>query len=434
VTLPELKPPAPDAAFGLGFYGSRSPGADGRAKATADAFVVTEISDYPLPDPEGPFTVVRVRSRDWEQHELAAAIARRWGLPPHALRWAGTKDRRAVAERLFSFRGVGPERPLDLPRVELLEAYRARTPLVLGHHFGNAFAIRIDALAVDPATSVDRYRAIEAELRARHGLPNFFGPQRFGEVRPVTAAVGRALVRGDVAGAVETYLTEVPALAAPGPGDVARRAYAEHHDPARALREFPSEYRFERTLLDHLARGRPPERAFHALARELRLLFVHAYQSLLFNRWVTARWAAGLPLDRPVAGDRILRYERDGTVRGDHPVPVDDGNLPECTALVERDRAVVAGPLVGYATPSGPDRPSALLEQLLAEEGIDRGAFSVPRTPDVASRGAYRPLLLPLPPIGLAPEPEAVTFRFALPRGAYATVLLREFLKSGAST
>ncbi len=425
-------PPAEERALGLGFYGSEAPGVDGRLKESADAFRVTEISSYPLPDPNGPVTVLRVVSRDWEQHELAAALGRRLGLPPHAVEWSGTKDRRAVAERLFSYRGPPPDRQLGLRDVELVESYRARDGLVLGHHYGNAFEIRVGALAAAPVDSVRAYRAIDTELREAGGFPNFFGPQRFGEVRPITHDVGRWLVRGDPARAVEVYLAGRPEAGASGPGDEARRAYAEHHDPARALREFPPEYRFERILLDHLARGHPPERALRGLSRELRTLFVHAYQAWIFNRWLTARAAREVPFDRPVAGDRIVRVGRDGTVRGTDSVPVDADNLPECADLVARGRAGVAGPLVGYETPVGPGVPGEILEGLLAEEEVRPADFRLVAAPDLASRGTWRPVRVAEPPVAFAAGDADVRLRFALPKGSYATVLLREFLKHGA--
>ena len=118
----------------------------------------------------------------------------------------------------------------------------------------------------------------------------------------MTHVVGREVVRGDLAAAVETYLGRAPPGDPRRIGDAARRTYAETHDPVRALREFPSHYRFERAILERLARGDPAERAFRALDRELRLLFVHAFQALLFNRWTSRRHAEGLPLDRPLAG------------------------------------------------------------------------------------------------------------------------------------
>ncbi|EQD58976.1 tRNA pseudouridine synthase D, partial [mine drainage metagenome] len=205
-----LEPPPEERAIGIGFYASRTPGLPGRLKSSPDAFRVTEISSYPRPDPDGAFVVLRIVSRDWEQHELGAAIARRLGRPSGSLEWAGTKDRRAVAERLASYRGDLPSGPLDLPRVELIEAYRARDGLVLGHHYGNAFDIRIDGIARPAAEAVEVYRRIAEELRTAGGVPNFFGPQRFGEVRPITHEVGRWIVRGDLARAVDAYLIDRP--------------------------------------------------------------------------------------------------------------------------------------------------------------------------------------------------------------------------------
>jgi len=415
------------------FYGTSTPGVAGRVKSSPEAFRVSEISNYPVPDPAGAYTILRVESHDWEQHELGQAIARRLGLPSASVQWAGTKDRRAVADRLFSYRGPPPTNDLGLPRVTVREAYTARDGLVLGRHFGNAFEIRVDELAAPVPEALDRFRATEAELRELGRWPNFFGPQRFGEVRPVTHDVGRLVVRGDLAGAVETYLVARSPGSPDRAGDVARANYAATHDAARALEEFPTNYRFERSILERLAKGDPAERAFRALGRELRLLFVHAYQALVFNRWLGRRVAAGIPLDRPTSGDHLLRIGRDGTVRSQEGIPVTDDNLAECSDLVARGGAWVAGPLVGYDTPDPEGPVGALLDRLLDEEGVRREMFRVPACPEVASKGAWRPAVLPVPPLGLSEaEPGGVRFRFALPKGAYATVFLREFLKNGS--
>jgi tRNA pseudouridine13 synthase len=427
------RPSAAERHIGLDFFATGTPGIPGRLKSTPEEFRVTEISSYPFPDDAGSYVVLRLVSRDWEQHELAAAVAHRLGLPPHAVQWAGTKDRRAVSERLFSYRGSLPTRELALRDVTLVEAYRARDGLVLGHHYGNTFELKVGELGTTPAEALATFRTTEAELRTRGGFPNFFGPQRFGEVRPITQEVGRWVVRGDIARAVDVYLTDRPEDGTPGVGDAARRAFAEHRDASRALREFPREYRFERTLLEHLAWGHPPERAFRALSRDLRTLFVHAFQALIFNRWLGARHAAGLPLNAPTEGDRIVRLGRDGTVRGPDSVPVGADNLTECSDLVSRGRALVAGPLVGFETPVQDGVPGEQLERILGEEKVSRGMFELPAAPEVASRGAWRPVIVPIPPLAMELADDGIRFRFALPKGAYATVLLREFLKNGAT-
>jgi tRNA pseudouridine13 synthase len=434
-------PPPEERALGLEFYATDLAPIPARIKATAGDFEVREISEYPMPEASGAFTVLRVRSSDWEQHELAQRIAGVLRLPPHAISWAGTKDRRAVSERLFSYRGAPPSGPVDIPGAEVLEAYTARDGLSLGHHYGNAFGIRLSEIGADLPAVVDRLEKVRAALREAGGFPNLFGPQRFGEVRPVTHLVGRALVLGRPEEAVDVYLTWV-AGDADTLGADARREYARHRDAARALREFPPAFRFERRLLDHLARGHSPERAIGALSRDLRTLFVHAYQSLLFNRWVSRRAAGGLSLTRPEAGDWLLRVGRNGTVTSTDPVEVGLDNLAECLEFVDRGRAVLAGPLVGFETPAMAGRPGELLEAVLAEEHVRRDDWRIRRAPDLASRGAWRAVSVPTPPIAIAPEPSpdgpggtgpSAWLKFSLPKGAYATVLLREFVKAGAS-
>jgi tRNA pseudouridine13 synthase len=438
---PGWTPPAEERALGLGFYATDTPGVGGLLKERADAFRVTEVSRYPVPDPSGTYTVLRVVSRNWEQHELSLRIAQRLRLPPHALSWAGTKDRRAVAERLASYRGRPPTGELSLPGVEVVEAYVAREGLALGHHYGNGFAIRLGGLEL--STVAPALQATRSALQALGGIPNFFGSQRFGEVRPMTHRVGRSLVQGDVAGAVDLYLSARTG-GTEERGSAARAAYERTHDAQAALREFPPEYRFERILLDHLARGHPPERALRGLSRELRTLFVHAFQSLLFNEYLTERWQHGIRLTEPVPGDFLLRVARDGTVPGRDPVPVGSDNLPEALDTVQRGRAVVAGPLVGTGTPPGVGVPGEILDALLAREGISRDHFRLPSAPDLASEGTWRPLLIPVPPLGWTSSPDGsgpeepaggtpgVWIRFGLPKGSYATVVLREFQKIGA--
>jgi tRNA pseudouridine13 synthase len=429
-------PPVDERFLGLEFYATSTRGLGGRLKRDPSDFQVQELSAYPVPDPTGDVTILRIKSQGWEQHELADRLAQRLGVPAHALRWAGTKDRRAIAERILSYRGSPPPvGTLELPGVEVLEAYRAREELVLGHHYGNRFEIHLRSLPEPVEAATVRAQTVRSEIDAAKGFPNFFGAQRFGEVRPITHSVGRALVRGDVARAVEIYLCEIP----PGEdplGVAARRSYADHRNPTRALAEFPPSLRFERMILDHLARGQSPERALRALSRPLRTLFIHAYQAHVFNRYLSRRWAAGMSLLTPEPGDWLLRITRDGTLPGRDPVPVSDDNLTETRALVEAGKARVVGPLVGYATPHLTGPGGELFESILREDGITRDQFRLPATPDIASAGNWRPFWCPTPLIDIMADPSGpeagLRFSFNLPRGTYATVLLREFMKRGA--
>ncbi len=431
--------------MGLLLYGTSAPGLGGRLKIDPVDFEVDEISRYPMPDPQGRFTIVRAEARDVEQNALVQRLQRALALPPGAVGFAGTKDRRAVTRQLLSL-PVPPERldGLSLSGVRLFEPYRAREGLNLGHLYGNRFRLRIGGLDLAPEELATRAEGAWTELREAHGFPNFFGPQRFGEVRPVTHLVGRALVKGSASEAVEAYLTAGVGESVPE-GHEARRAYAEHHDPVRALREFPETFSFERTLLAKLAQGRSGEAALRALPRTLRQLFVHAYQSYLFNLALSSRVQRGHGLGVPLVGDRVLRLSPDGLESGSEPLPVSEDNLPEVTQWVRSGRARVAGPLVGTETPRQEGEPGLIVEEVLNREGLSRKDFHIPEAPELSSRGTYRSLLAPLP-LRVSPEDRAraeahpgatgersIRFDLVLEKGQYATVLLREFMKVGAS-
>jgi tRNA pseudouridine13 synthase len=436
-----------ETSMGIGIFRSTSPGIGGRIKTAPADFQVDEVSRYPMPDPKGRFTIVRVCANDVEQNALVTRLQRALGLPPGAIGFAGTKDRRAISTQLLSL-PVAPERldGLHLSGVEVLERYRSGEGLNLGHLYGNRFRIRLEGVPGDDRGEVrERALAVERELRAGGGFPNFFGPQRFGEIRPVTHLVGRALVLHSADQAVHAYLTAGVEEQVPE-GHEARAAYASHRDPARALREFPDTFNFERTLLDKLAQGKGAEAALRALPRTLRQLFVHAYQSYLFNRLLTRRTLEGLPLNDPVPGDRVIRVGVDGLESGGATVPVTSDNLSEIRAWVRSGRARVAGPLVGTETPDDPGRPGELLHEIMEEEGVERKDFHIPEAPELSSRGTHRSLLAPLPlrvfpdpgpdpgaPSSPAEEGLSLAFDFLLEKGQYATVLLREFTKAQAS-
>jgi len=407
----------------------------GKLKLDPESFRVDEISRYPFPDGGGKFTIARVEACDIEQNELLRRFTRALSLRPGSIGIAGTKDRRAVTTQLISIPAAEENvRNLNLSGVRILETYRSSESLYLGALYGNRFEIVVQEIALDQDESLSRLTAIEKELREKGGFPNYFGPQRFGEVRPVTHLVGRALMLGSARDAVDTYLT-ARAEGEMADGSSAREAYASHHDPSRALKEFPPQLTYERILLDRLSRGGSPERAFHALPRYLKTLFVHAYQSYLFNKYLTRRMDEGLGLGEPVEGDWLIRLGTDGLPGRLSPVPVKKENLEEARRSISTGRARLSAPIVGTDTPPSSGSPGRLLEEILAEEGVEREDFHINDSPELSSVGTFRGMLAPIP-LALyatrlpAVDRDRVTFSFCLEKGEYATVLLREFMKA----
>ncbi len=153
-------------------------------RESADDFKVTELPKV-TPDGHGEHLLVRVRKRDANTQWVATQLARWAGVPARAVSFAGMKDRRAVTEQWFSIHCLATDpdpATLDAAGTTILEVHRHSRKLRRGALAGNAFSIVLRELTEDASLLAARARALA------DGVPNRFGPQRFGRG-------GRNLVR-----------------------------------------------------------------------------------------------------------------------------------------------------------------------------------------------------------------------------------------------
>jgi tRNA pseudouridine13 synthase len=157
-----------------------SPLGRGRLRVEPEDFVVEELLGFE-PAGTGQHVLLRVRKRDANTQWIARELARACGCPERDVGYAGLKDRRAVATQWFTVpqSKVPPEewpgRRSESGEYEVLEAHRHSRKLPRGALAGNRFVIRIRSTAVDDAALATRVAAVETR-----GVPNYFGPQRFG--------------------------------------------------------------------------------------------------------------------------------------------------------------------------------------------------------------------------------------------------------------
>src|SRR5437867_5426924 len=238
---------------GIEGYLTSTPGLGGTLKATADDFVVEEISSPPPPAIDGSYTIAALRVRNWETNRLVRELARGLHVSRRRIGFAGTKDKRALTTQLFSFENVPPEaiKALRMKDVEVLDLSRSDRPLEIGDLVGNRFQIVVRDLAVAEDRAIPIAEEAARQVRSFGGFPNFFGLQRFGSIRPITHVVGRHLVRGEFKEAVDAYV----ANPIDGEGEQAfeiRQELAATGDYAEALAAMPDVMGFEKALLNHL--------------------------------------------------------------------------------------------------------------------------------------------------------------------------------------
>jgi tRNA pseudouridine13 synthase len=423
-----MEPPAVEREVGMEVYLTSSPGVGGKLRFYPEDFVVEELS---LPPPRvegGRYVAARVRCRNWETNRLVRELSRAMGISRRRIQFAGTKDKRGVKIQLLTFLASEEQvAAISLRDFEVLDKYPTDRPLELGHLVGNRFEITLRiASGGDLSAPID---AVTAELDAAGGFPNFFGIQRFGALRPVTHKIGERLVRGDIEGAVMAYVG--------GPGESeepaaqeARARIERERDFAAAVTYFPPHLAFERSLLHHM-QLHPGDwaGAMRQLPPNLLMMFVHAYQSCLFNRVLSRRIRAGLPLSEPVEGDIVLPADALG--RPDHDAAIEVGahNQERVRRKTREGKAFVSGVLFGSETAFSSGPMGELERAVIDEAKVESRDFMIPELPEVSSRGTRRELLIRPGDRTITIEPDAAVFRFSLPRGCYATALLREYMK-----
>ncbi|EGT4356584.1 tRNA pseudouridine(13) synthase TruD [Cronobacter sakazakii] len=153
------------------------PQGQGRLKASPSDFQVVEDLGF-APDGDGEHLLVRIRKTGCNTRAVADALAKFLGIAAREVSFAGQKDKYAVTEQWLCARLPGKEMPamraFMLEGCEVLEFARHRRKLRLGALKGNRFS-----LVLRDITHRDEIEQ-RLSLISEKGVPNYFGPQRFG--------------------------------------------------------------------------------------------------------------------------------------------------------------------------------------------------------------------------------------------------------------
>jgi tRNA pseudouridine13 synthase len=382
-----------------------------KLKQQPEDFQVEEVTAV-VPGGGGPFSLYRLEKRGWATLDALQAMRRRWKLEPRRISYGGLKDRHAqTVQYLTIFHG--PRRHLQHHDVTL--SYLGQVPAPYTSRDIRANRFRITLRALHPQETSVAQQTLE-EVRA-DGVANYFDDQRFGSVVSGERFVARAIVQDRCEEALQLALAE-PYAYDRGPQKQEKAILRAHWgDWAACKALLPRGH--ARSLVDYLVSH--PEDFRGAVARlrpELRSLYLSAYQSHLWNRILAQ---ALTQLCRPEQLVWInLRL----------------GKVPMHRRLDEGQRTELAHlllPLPSARLKLDPCDPRApFLEAVLTEEGLGLHKLKIKAFREPFFAKGERPALCR--PAGLTYEASAdehspgrqkLLLAFELPRGSYATLIVK---------
>jgi tRNA pseudouridine13 synthase len=434
------------AVFGAG----DEAGGAARSHHDASGKLRSDVEPWPVKDQR--FLSFVLCKQNVDTQNALGTLSRALNVPESAFAVAGNKDKRGITtQRVTAFK-LHAERLVGLqPRVAATMRFGnfryVAENLQLGEHGANRFGIVVrDVSLPDDAPLVEACEALR-----EHGFLNYFGLQRFGgsDAGCATSDVGRLLLQRDFRGAVRAILAERTADAA----DVraARRLYLEANDAAAAFAAMPQRSHAlvnERAILGALAK-RPTDfaGALNVVPRNLRLMYLHAWQSHTFNAALSERMQRfGSAV---VPGDLVWVDAAQQTVREvtAHDAASGGLTLRDVVLPVIGHSTVLPGHAVAdvYAAALGASRldKSSFQHAIFDLPGVYRSvvarpldfAYRIARYADAQLPLIRTPFLAPDAPLGddAGGAHRALVLEFQLPPSSYATMLFRELMRTGTS-
>jgi tRNA pseudouridine13 synthase len=392
-----------------------------KLKCRPEDFLVTELSEFPI-RAKGEFAVYELTKRGLGTPEAITQLLQMWKVPRDKLSYGGLKDRHAVTKQFVTIYR-GPARNAQRDQWDLSYLGQSDEPFQPSNISANRFQIIMRDMDAEECQ-----RAISAlDEVARWGLPNYFDDQRFGSVTSDGEFIARPWIAGDY------ERTMWLCLAAESPHDRSaekrEKATLRDHwgDWPTVMKRLGRSHR--RSIISYLVQHPQDFKGAWARVRQdMRSLYLSAFQSHLWNKILATAIRSTCPEDKRVDVRLALG-----------PAPF----FRELTPNPTIDLATLMIPLPSSRSIYEDDAPiTALTDLVLSTEGISREEIKIKHPRDSFFSKGERAAVIRATDVTRAEGDDtlytgqrALQLSFSLPRGCYATILIKRITAAaGGST
>jgi tRNA pseudouridine13 synthase len=427
--------------LGMEVFSTSSEGIRGVLRRRYEDFRVKEIpieaSEERRVNRGGKYTIFWMEKQGLDTLLAVKRIAKSLGVSQKRFSFAGMKDKNAITLQRVSAFKVSPDllEQIKLKGIHIEVIAQSDEAVHMGSHLGNSFSIVVREIPLAKGEVERRVQDVSREIGSMGGVPNYFGHQRFGLTRPITHEVGLKMLAGDFKSAAMVFLSKTSPFESKEAIE-AREELSTSGNFRLALKRFPSKLSYELAMLNKLASD-PSNfaNAFRALPIRLLRMFVSAAQSWLFNKFISMRLKENIPANQCVQGDLVVAIDKEGLTTG-QPATVDELNIGALNSELSIGKATVVYPVPGFDMKLPQGTMYRIVRGIMGDEGLMPRSFWIGMMPELSSPGVLRPILL-IPKNLKTTTSSSDTksssiarFEFSLVRGAYATVVLREFMKN----
>jgi len=403
-----------DRQAGIDCYCTEFPGINGKIKEKNNDFYVSElINESFLKSPyfssqqnkTNKFPLFLLQKNGLDSNHALIEIKKKTGLN---LRILGIKDAKAITVQYASAENTKNfPREIQTSKIRLSLLGFLSKPLSKSILIGNNFEIRIHNVLEDDLS------LFSSEINK---IANFYGLQRFGSERMVTHLVGKAILKRQFDKAIEYLLCYTSIYDSKFSKEIREKSRDPKNYPI-LIKNIPKGMDLERKIMSVLNDGKGPIFALRSLPISIRRLFVHAYQSYVYNKCLSTAILEGEDIHICNNGDLFFEIEK----------PLIFGKIKKFSKVDSYENIIPAIRLVGYNFQAGKDsRFDNIIRRILHDDEILPINFYIKELQELSLQTGFRQTSLCCTDFMYS---GSNILSFKLPKGSYATTLLRELIK-----